>query len=246
MSYRELDAFADAWKTHLSEMCEGELSFGFAVEPSVSLLAALLGAWRLNAQVVLLNPKAPTDYLRRSLDTLVIRTLFCSESILKNLRDEFHPVATKVHELASQHVETCNDLGHEGNEATPLGGGVYVATSGSSGNPKYAALSLRNLYTNAWRANRRIPLTPGDRWLLSLPLFHVSGLGILMRSWIGGGAVALPEPTQSLTVALAHIRPTHISLVATQLQRLIKDPGALVFMRASKAVLLGEAQYRKH
>jgi O-succinylbenzoic acid--CoA ligase len=75
-----------------------------------------------------------------------------------------------------------------------------------------------------------------DCWLLSLPLFHVSGQGILWR-WLATGAAMALRPDQPLPQALQGC--THASLVPTQLWRLLADNP--VSLGNLKAVLLGGA-----
>ena len=69
---------------------------------------------------------------------------------------------------------------------------TVVFTSGSTGAPKAALHSFGNHYSNALGSNANIPLVPGDRWLHSLPLYHVGGLSIVFRCLLAGAAVALP------------------------------------------------------
>jgi O-succinylbenzoic acid--CoA ligase len=64
-------------------------------------------------------------------------------------------------------------------------------------------------------------VNPGDRWLLSLPLYHVGGLAILFRCALGGAGVALPDPEAALAESIESCRATHLSLVATQARRLL-------------------------
>lgn len=112
-------------------------------------------------------------------------------------------------------------------------------TSGTSGSPKPAAHSLGNHWFSAAVSNRNIPLEPGDRWLLSLPLYHVSGLGVLFRCLLSGAAVAVPAPGQPLDEALAALRPTHVSLVSAQLDRLLHSESSIRSLQSLKAVLTG-------
>ena len=75
----------------------------------------------------------------------------------------------------------------------PLGRpATIVFTSGSSGSPKAALHTFGNHYWSARGSNENIPLAPGDRWLLSLPLYHVGGLAIFFRCLLAGAAVAIP------------------------------------------------------
>ena len=115
---------------------------------------------------------------------------------------------------------------------------TIIFTSGSSAAlPKGALHSFGNHHYNALGSNENIPFTAGDRWLLSLPLYHVGGLAILFRALINGGTVVIPEKNEALPDAIQRYRPTHLSLVATQLHRLLK--GNETFLQNTKAILLG-------
>ncbi len=116
---------------------------------------------------------------------------------------------------------------------------TLILTSGSSGAPKAALHNLGNHFYSALGANQNIPLKPGHRWLLSLPLYHVGGLAILMRCFLAGAAVAIPAPGMSLPEGIAALQPTHISLVAAQLIRLMDDPAMIPRLRNMQAILLG-------
>lgn len=127
---------------------------------------------------------------------------------------------------------------------------AIILTSGSTGREKAVLHTYGNYYYNALGSNDNIKLTPGDRWLLSLPLFHVGGLGILFRCFIAGAAVVVPQENEkdanekeALEDSLNVYRVTHASLVSTQLLRLINHLGeGLVAIRDFsylKALLLG-------
>lgn len=113
---------------------------------------------------------------------------------------------------------------------------TVVFTSGSSGTPKAALHSLGNHVFNALGSNENMALVPGDRWLLALPLYHVGGLGIVFRCLLAGATMVVPEPGQDLGSMISRYAITHLSLVATQLQRLVRQAPD---MRTVKAILLG-------
>jgi O-succinylbenzoic acid--CoA ligase len=111
---------------------------------------------------------------------------------------------------------------------------TILFTSGTSGVPKAALHTFGNHYYSALGSNANISLAPGDRWLHSLPLYHVGGLSILFRCLLAGATVALPEPGAPIGETIAGA--THVSFVSTQLLRLLRedfDP------RELKAILLG-------
>lgn len=114
-----------------------------------------------------------------------------------------------------------------------------ILTSGSSGNPKAVVHSLANHYYSAIGSHENIPFGRGGRWLLSLPMYHVGGMAILFRAWTAEGAIALPHPEMTLQDAIEQLQPSHISLVSTQLYRLLKTASGRRSLRRMKAVLLG-------
>lgn len=113
---------------------------------------------------------------------------------------------------------------------------TVVFTSGSSGGPKAALHTFGNHYYSARGSSANIALSPGDRWLLSLPLYHVGGLSILFRCLLAGATITLPEPGAALAEAIPATGATHVSLVAAQLRRLLEEGGELPGL---KAALLG-------
>jgi len=113
---------------------------------------------------------------------------------------------------------------------------TIIFTSGSTGAPKAALHTFGNHYHSALGSNTNIALTPGDRWLHSLPLYHVGGLSIIFRCLLAGAAVALPDPVRPLDDAITVLGATHASLVPTQLLRLLRGDADLDRV---KAVLLG-------
>ena len=99
---------------------------------------------------------------------------------------------------------------------------TIVYTTGSTGLPKAAVLSTGNHYYSAEGANDNIALAPEDRWLVSLPLYHVGGLGILFRCVSAGATMCVPPAGVPLNEAARHARATHLSVVATQLERWLR------------------------
>ncbi len=91
-------------------------------------------------------------------------------------------------------------------------------TSGSSGVPKAAVHTATAHLASAKGLLALMPFGVQDNWLLSLPLFHVSGQGIFWR-WLLAGACLTVRDLHPLHTALEGC--THASLVPTQLWRLL-------------------------
>jgi O-succinylbenzoic acid--CoA ligase len=116
---------------------------------------------------------------------------------------------------------------------------TILFTSGSSWEPKAILHTIGNHYYSALGSNQNILLQSGDRWLLSLPLYHVGGISIIFRTLLSGTTLAIPESKKSIAQNTAQLQPSHLSLVATQFFRLLSMPGVREQLQGMKAILLG-------
>jgi O-succinylbenzoic acid--CoA ligase len=105
---------------------------------------------------------------------------------------------------------------------------TLIYTSGTTGQAKAVRLTYQNHWSSAMGSLINLGLTADDRWLLTLPIFHVSGLSILFRSTIYGMTVVLRHPFDAVKINqdIAQHRVTMISLVAVMLQQLLDAPNA--------------------
>ncbi len=117
---------------------------------------------------------------------------------------------------------------------------AIVLTSGTTGGPKAAILSVAALVASAeaWLA----VLPPATGWLLALGLGHVAGLGVMWRAALSGVPLVLAQGADA-DLTLAALRadpgPSHVSLVPTQLTRLLDLVADGPPPATLRAVLLG-------
>jgi o-succinylbenzoate---CoA ligase len=109
-----------------------------------------------------------------------------------------------------------------------------ILTSGTSGRPRGVDLTYGNHLWSAVGSAFNIGVEPTDRWLCCLPLYHVSGLSIVMRSVIYGTGAVVHDgfDVDHVATALEGDGVTVISLVATQLARLLEAGVDLLPLRA--------------
>jgi O-succinylbenzoic acid--CoA ligase len=100
---------------------------------------------------------------------------------------------------------------------------VVIHTSGTTSQPKPIELTYGNLLWSALGSAVALGLDPRERWLCALPLAHVGGLSILLRSTIYATTAILHErfDTDAVLHALREQQVTLVSLVATTLTRLL-------------------------
>jgi O-succinylbenzoic acid--CoA ligase len=113
-----------------------------------------------------------------------------------------------------------------------------ILTSGTAGQPRPVDLTYGNHLWSAVGSAFNLGVDPSDRWLCCLPLFHVSGLSILLRSAIYGTTAIVHDGFDLDRVAesLERDEVTLVSLVSTMLTRLV-DAGAAI--ENPRAILVG-------
>ncbi|MTD28671.1 o-succinylbenzoate--CoA ligase [Erwinia sp. J316] len=187
---------------------------------SLTALLAWLGLLACGARVLGLNPQLPEPQLHQLLPGL-------GPDFVLNLSDSAC--------LDFPALALLPAAGHGCERWQPEKIATLTLTSGSTGLPKAAAHTFAAHLHSAAAVVGLMSFTRDDRWLLSLPLFHVSGQGILWRWLLAGATLVIPDDG-GFNQALE--RSSVASLVPTQLWRLLHQPALPASLRA---VLLGGA-----
>ncbi len=113
-----------------------------------------------------------------------------------------------------------------------------VMTSGSSGAPRAIGLTYGNFLWSAVGSAFNIGVDPADRWLCCVPLSHIAGLGIAMRSTIYGTTAVIHDgfDVDRVAASLRSDGITVLSLVTTMLARLLEAGADL---SGPRAILVG-------
>jgi O-succinylbenzoic acid--CoA ligase len=146
--------------------------------------------------------------------------------------DVLRPVSGGTREIVTALAEWLAASG----EPPPL----VVQTSGSTGRPKRVVLARAAVLASVRATERRLGAT--GPWLLALPASYVAGVQVVCRSLVAGHAPVLVEEHPSFVAAVEALggHPTpFVSLVPTQLHRMLDDPGEVAALRAFHTVLLG-------
>jgi O-succinylbenzoic acid--CoA ligase len=110
-------------------------------------------------------------------------------------------------------------------EIDPGATATLMFTSGTTAGPKPVALSYDNWLWNALGSALALGLDPDETWLCPMPLAHVGGLSIQIRSAVYGTTVVLHERFDTERAMAALMDPgervTLVSLVPTMLSRLL-------------------------
>jgi O-succinylbenzoic acid--CoA ligase len=112
-------------------------------------------------------------------------------------------------------------------------------TSGTTGEAKLVELTHENFRASARANATRLGGESTQRWLGTLPLFHIGGLAMLYRCALYGASIALEAHFDAARACEAMDQGcTHVSFVPTMLERVLDLRGARPFVGV-KAALIG-------
>jgi len=101
---------------------------------------------------------------------------------------------------------------------------LILFTSGSSGKPKGVELTFNNLRKSFENCNSVLNQNSKDKWLASLPFYHIGGFSIIIRALLSGATLILPRSlkTEDLADEIKLRKPSLVSFVSAQLKRLLE------------------------
>jgi o-succinylbenzoate---CoA ligase len=118
---------------------------------------------------------------------------------------------------------------------------TIMYTSGTTGHPKGVLQTYGNHWWSATGSALNLGLREEDCWLCSVPLFHISGYSILMKSLVYGMKVVLHESFQpeSTIKDINEEKVTIMSVVATMLSRVVDTLDNEKLHQGFRCMLLG-------
>ena len=229
-TFADFDALVQRYAAALAERHLGAgQHLAVAAANSVHYLALIVAALRQRIVICPLNIRWPVATLRAAIQQVDADLIVADDAMLEVL------------DLPAVAFEELNATATvpQAPSWDPSATATVVFTSGtSSAMPKAAVHRLESHCCSARGANSNLPLGPGDRWLLALPLYHVGGLAILFRCLLSGATVALAPADRPIGESLSQIQATHVSVVPTQLLRLLRQQ---LLSEHLRAVLVGGA-----
>lgn len=118
---------------------------------------------------------------------------------------------------------------------------TIMYTSGTTGNPKGVMQTYGNHWWSATASALNLGLDEQDKWLCTVPIFHISGYSILMRSQIYGTPVVLHRSFEAGKVIedIREHQVTVMSVVSTMLRRIVEELADGKLPETFRCMLLG-------
>lgn len=184
------------------------------------MVYAVHACFLLGVKAVLLNTKLSTHERLFQLEDSGARFLLTDSNF--DQQDYEHTVQTiDVDELMKEAAEEIEIQPYMQLDETA----TLMYTSGTTGKPKGVQQTFGNHYFSAVSSALNLGITEQDRWLIALPLFHISGLSALFKSVIYGMTVVLHQrfSVSDVLDSISRHQVTMISAVQTMLASLLEE-----------------------
>jgi O-succinylbenzoic acid--CoA ligase len=192
---------------------------GIFCRNNVDFIITILALWQVSAVPVPINNRLIESEIKEQLSEANCKSVL----VQTELKNKFNLNFDRLIDIPFD--DKINITFSVKNEIQLKDTAVIIFTSGSVNKPKVVLLSFESLYNSAVSGNNLLRYTHSDRWLASLPFYHVGGFSIIARALLFGIPLIIPDSlsTEDISSSLARHRPTFISLVSTQLKQLIDE-----------------------
>ncbi|GBE93599.1 2-succinylbenzoate--CoA ligase [Nostoc cycadae] len=227
---RQFQTIAEKLYLELTEILKQHhkpLKIILAEREPVKFLASFLAACAANCSVFLCNPDWGTQEWEQVF-TLV------QPDIIWGI--DYHTYLTRAERPA-----TANNTQHS-SPSIQHSELIMIPTGGSSGKIKFAIHTWETLTASVQGFTEYFQLTQVNSFCV-LPLYHVSGLMQFMRSFTTGGKLVIFTFKSVESIQIPSIQPSEffLSLVPTQLQRLLQNSELTQWLAQFHTVMLGGA-----
>ena len=251
-SFAQLNGLSAEWTSRLESMTisKGDV-IALLLDNSVEFVAITFAVMRLGAVLLPLNTRLKTEEIQYQLDKADAKLLLTQKGFDKDKDfDVLLESGVKIHDVEGGRFElhTLSSKHYEAN-ISQENCFCILFTSGTTGKPKAVCLTLKNFYYSANASAYRLGLLPSDNWLCAMPLYHVGGLSIILRSCLYGTAVTLHrkfdlEHVSNAMSDSSKNKVTLVSLVPTMLYRILNQD-SFKASNSLRLVLLGGAAATK-
>ena len=206
------------------------------LEDPLDFIEVYLACYQTQVCSIPLNFKWKKNELRNALELVSPDFIICNYKD-KNLFTELNKPIIFIEELSKSFgscypAKISDSFNYDAIQS-------ILFTSGTEGLPKPVCLTYNNFYQSSMKWIKAIDLNKSETYLLSLPLYHISGLAIIMRALHVGFAVNIDKPSSGISNA------DIFSVVPTMLIELIKRKENIENLKKIRCIVLSGSKTPK-
>lgn len=239
MSFKQLASASQIFAKKLAQAgVEKGTHVGILSNNHTPMIIAIHALSYLGAVSVMLNTRLTESELKYQIEDAEVSLVLTSEELEKSAKQMEFPVPVQTFAAINQFSE----------KTVPLQTEIHLDdwftimyTSGTTGSPKGVIHTYGNHWWSAMGSALNLGLSDNDKWLAALPIFHISGLSICIRSVVYGIPIYLLEKFDANTVhqAIMERGVTIVSVVTVMLRKLIETLGEDRYPGSFRCMLLG-------
>lgn len=182
------------------------------------LVVTIHASWQMGCEIVLLNTRLSDEELAYQIGDAEPAHILVEESLQNRIG---------IHKtILIEELLKPTSISIEVEDEWPLDRTMSIMyTSGTTGRPKGVRQTVMNHTTNATASAFNMGIQQDDSWLCTMPIFHISGLSILIRSVLYGMGVKLYSKFDLLPIVddLVNGEVTRMSVVSIMLEKILTE-----------------------
>ncbi len=231
-NYADLNSIVAKLADRLTSALEADQRVGLCAPTRVRAIASVHAAHRIGRPVVLCDPTAPPERLRERVSRTNTGVVITDAANLDSVRSAL--ATSQCQAVCFDRSDASEDSFTTGEPRPrlssheslgPSDDALIAFTSGTTGQPSAVRLTLSNLVASAIASAFRLGTSRDDRWLCCLPIHHLGGISIPLRTTLYGSTTVVQRGfDEDETAAIVRDDDvTGLSLVPTQLRRLLDN-----------------------
>ncbi|HEI7353657.1 TPA: o-succinylbenzoate--CoA ligase [Staphylococcus aureus] len=241
-TYRDLYLKAYSLATKLKSYQQPRV--GLYIDNSIQSVVLIHACWLANIEIAMINTRLTQNEMTNQMRSIDVQLIFCTLPLelrgfqIVSLADiEFAGTDITMYDLLDNTMDIQYDTSNETvvtkespsnklNTSFNLDDIASIMfTSGTTGPQKAVPQTFRNHYASAVGCKDSLGFDHDTNWLSVLPIYHISGLSVLLRAVIEGFTVRIVDKfnAEQILTIIKNERITHISLVPQTLNWLMQQ-----------------------
>lgn len=188
---------------------------GIYIENQIESITLINALWLAGVEIVMLNTRLTKEEMQNQLYSIETDTVITTNNLM--LQDiaiiDFNEFKKEVSDNTYEAIFNMDRIAS------------IMFTSGTTGPQKAVPQTFSNHYASAVGCKESLGFDQDTKWLSVLPIYHISGLSVILRALMEGFTVRIAAKFNSQVILeiIQKELPTHVSLVPQTLKWLMDE-----------------------